>query len=138
MGFFEDDGRKPTDDEIQALVVQINSYFKEELQRGDLKDDALEITVKYADLQYTEGASMPLDMHFEIQAVHGNGNPVPSNEVYVALKLDNSQLLDLLQNYVHKAAPTDTGANVFAKVNRVNFEAHSANGAKASTSKYLL
>lgn len=124
VGFFEGGGRRPTDDEMEALLVQITSYLMEELRR-DLEDGALESTVSNVDLQYTEGASMPVVLNFEIQAVHGNQSSVPTNEVYSSLTLDESQVLDLLQNYVHKAAPS--GENIFANANRINFEGRSEN-----------
>lgn len=127
IGFYDDDAREPSTQEIESLFSSLSLYFEEKLQ-NTTSYSSISVSIMIVDWQYTAGSSTPMTLHFSITAMDGNGSPVPPIQVYEALKLDSNDLSILIQNYIQKLAPTALGENVFANANQIIYEDHAVAG----------
>lgn len=100
----------PTLREVDALMCQVNSYCTQELRRK-LSDGTIHVKAVFIDyFFYEEGAgSMQEDIvvNFTAFAYYGKDehDQVPAQVVFQALKLNNVDIKDFVENYVWKSEP---------------------------------
>jgi hypothetical protein len=106
-------------------MSQVSSFITQEIQNS-LGDSSAASTLANVTWQYTESSSMPLVLQFDISATYGDGLPVPASQEYEALKVDQNDLTNLIQNFIWSTSPGSTvaGESLFQDVNRINLVAH--------------
>lgn len=119
FGFFDGYTREPSPAEVEALLCETNLYFQTRLQQST-GDSCLVAYAQYIDWIFSPDCPGPVTVTFAFTGFFGDGQQVPSNYIFQALKLSDEEMRDYLQNYVWEAAPV--GSNIFSSTNTMTLE----------------
>ena len=102
LGFFEGGPGDLKDTEVVALVCRTNLFLERKIDEF-AKNNGVQVQATNIDWSLGDYFIMT----FAVSAIFGNGLPMPSHDVYDALKLSQSDLQEYLASYVVKAPPED-------------------------------
>ena len=118
LGFWDDDGREPTDMEWEALICEVDGFMNKELHKG-LKDSTISSYATDISWHFDKEEYLPAQVNFSLTATFANGTDVPSSAVFQILTLSNGAAANLTSKYINKAFPE--GFSIFAHVDKLVF-----------------
>ena len=119
FGFYDGQAREPTAAEIEALICQTNLYFEMKIQQST-GDSALDAHAVNIDWVFSPDCPGPVTVTFAIEGAFGDGESVPANEIFQALKLGDDEMREYLERFAMQSPPV--GSNLFYNANTLSFE----------------
>ncbi|CAB9522860.1 expressed unknown protein [Seminavis robusta] len=110
FSLFDQQERRPTQEEVNALICQVNSYYTTELQRK--LNDTIHAKAVYIDY-YLDEAREAISLNFTTFAFYDDEaqTQVNATDVFEAMQLTSDELEDFVELYVWRSEPEQE--NVF-------------------------
>lgn len=119
IGFFDGYAREPKAGHVEGAICGLSDFIDEDLQHA-LVDEEAKAFVYIIDWTYSEGDVKPVSVDFAVEGIASHGEPIPTHTLFDALKLDSTDLGNLIKNYLWNAPPNN---NVFHDTAQIGFKA---------------
>ena len=118
---FEDHEKPPTEDEVNALLCQLNEFFTQEL-RKKMSDDSIHSKAVYIDWYFNEegaGAKEDIIVNFTSFSYYADDvhSQIPATDVFDAMKLSTSEIDIMVEKYIWMSEPEKV--NLFSHTEQV-------------------
>lgn len=118
---FQDHEKPPSEDEVNALLCELNEFFTEEL-RKKMSDNTIHSKAVYIDWYFNEegaGAKEDIIVNFTSFSYYADDvhTQIPATDVFEAMKLTTQEIDVMVENYVWLSEPEKV--NIFSHTEQV-------------------
>ena len=106
MGFFEGQAREPEANELEAMICQVNEWFRQSI-RELAKNPTVESYATNIDWEYEPNDSLPLTVWFTSHTTDGEGKMLPVADVYQYI-LKDADAQELIEDFISQSEPYTT------------------------------